>query len=72
MNRAVEWNGCKWKVFPRAGEIAPTVSWSDPRVIKISIGVVYSVSQKLDEVDGVRVTYDIGTVISEVCPKIAP
>jgi len=61
--------GCKGKIFPRARELEPTLDWSDPRVIHISIGVVYSIYQKVDEIDGVRVTYDIGTVIAAACRK---
>ena len=44
-----------------------SVDWSNPAVIHISIGVVSSIAEKLDEVDGVHITYDIGTVISEAC-----
>jgi hypothetical protein len=61
--------GCRWKMFPRARELEPSVDWSDRGVIHISIGVVGSIYRKVDEVDGLRVTYDIGTVISEACPK---
>jgi hypothetical protein len=60
--------GCKWKMFPRAREgNTVKVDWSNPAVIHISIGVVSSIVEKIDEVDGVRVTYDIGTVISKAC-----
>jgi len=59
--------GCKGKTFPRAKELSPTVIWSDPHLIHISIGIVYSINGKLDNVDGVRVIYDIGTVLSDVC-----
>jgi len=61
--------GCKWKMSPRARELEPSVDWSDRGVIHISIGVVSSIYRKVDEVDGLRVTYDIGTVISEACQK---
>jgi hypothetical protein len=61
--------GCKWKMFPRASELEPSVDWSDRGVIHISIGVVSSIYRKVQEVDGLRVTYDIGTVISEACRK---
>jgi hypothetical protein len=63
--------GCKGKTFPRATETSPTVNWSDSRVIRISIGVIGRVDRQLDEVDGVRVTYDIGSVISESCQNTA-
>ena len=60
--------GCRWKMFPRAREgDTVTVDWSNPAVIHISIGVVRSIAEKLDEVDGVHIAYDIGTVISEAC-----
>ncbi len=60
--------GCKWKMFPRAREgDTVTVDWSNPAVIHISIGVVSSIVEKLDQVDGVHITYDIGTVISQSC-----
>jgi hypothetical protein len=64
--------GCKGKTFPRAKELSPTVTWSDPHLIHISIGIVYSIDRKLDNVDGVRVIYDIGTVLSDVCHANAP
>ncbi len=55
-------------MFSRAREgDTVTVDWSNPAVIHISIGVVSSIAEKLDEVDGVHITYDIGTVISEAC-----
>jgi hypothetical protein len=55
-------------MFPRAKEgNTVTVDWSNPAVIHISIGVVSSITEKLDEVDGVHITYDIGTVIAEAC-----
>jgi hypothetical protein len=41
--------------------------WSNPQDIHISISVVYAISEKHDAVNGVRVTYDIGTVISRDC-----
>jgi hypothetical protein len=59
--------GCKGKTYPRAKELSPTVTWSDPHLIHISIGIIYSIDRKLDNVDGVRVIYDIGTVLSDVC-----
>jgi hypothetical protein len=60
--------GCKSKVFPRAREGGSvTVDWTNPAVIHISIGVVSSIAEKLDEVDGVHISYDIGTLISEAC-----
>jgi hypothetical protein len=64
--------GCKGQTFPCARELWPTVTWSDPHLIHISIGIVYSIDKKLDYVDGVSVIYDIGTVLSDVCPASAP
>gem|GEM_PF-3888226 len=62
--------GCKWNLFPRAREgDAVTVDWSNPAAIHILIGVVSSIADKHDEVDGVHITYDIGTVISEACKE---
>jgi len=63
--------GCKGKTFPRAEEVSPAVTWSDPHLIHVSIGIVYSIDQELDNVDGVRVIYDIGTVLSDVCQASA-
>jgi hypothetical protein len=57
--------GCKGKTFPR--QQAPSVDWSSPQVIYISIGVVASITEKHDDVNGVHVMYDIGTVISQEC-----
>lgn len=57
--------GCKGKAFPPTA--GPTVDWSNPNVIHISLGVVDSIFQKLDVVDHIRITYEIGTVVSEVC-----
>jgi hypothetical protein len=63
---------CKGKTFSRANELLPTVTWSDPHLIQISIGIVGSIDRKLDNVDGLRVIYDIGTVLSDVCQASAP
>jgi hypothetical protein len=63
--------GCKGKIFPRATETSSTVNWSDPHVIRISIGVIGRVDEQLYEVDGVRVTYDIGSVVSKSCQNTA-
>jgi len=60
-------SGCKGKSFPRATETSSTANWIDPHVIRFSIGVIDRIDKQLDEVDGVRVTYDIGTVISGSC-----
>jgi hypothetical protein len=48
-------------------EACTSFDWIDPAVIHISIGVVSSIAEKHDEVDGLHITYDIGTVISEAC-----
>jgi hypothetical protein len=64
--------GCKGEIFPRAGESSPTVTWIDPHLIHISIGIVYRIDRKLDNVDGVRVVYDIGTVLSDICQARSP
>jgi len=45
----------------------PSVDWSNPQVIHISISVVAGISEKHDAVSDVHVTYDIGTVISQDC-----
>jgi hypothetical protein len=57
--------GCKGSTFP--GVVEPSIDWHDPGVIHISIAVVASIIEKHDELDGMRVTYDIGPVLSEVC-----
>ena len=62
----------KGEDFSRAKKLSPTVTWSDPHLIHISIGIVYSIDRKLDNVDGVRVIYDIGTVLSDVCQVSVP
>jgi hypothetical protein len=55
-------------MFPRAREgDTPQVDWTNPAVIHISIGVVSGIAEKHDEVDGLHIAYDIGTVISEAC-----
>jgi hypothetical protein len=60
--------GCKSKMFPRAWEgDTVLVDWTNPAVIHISIGVVSSIEEKHDEVDGLHIAYDIGTLISEAC-----
>jgi hypothetical protein len=60
--------GCKGRAFPTAAE--PSVDWSSPRVIHISIPVVSSILEKHDALDGIRVTYNIGPVLLEVCGHI--
>jgi hypothetical protein len=57
--------GCRGKSFSATSD--PTVDWSKPGVIHISIGAVSSILEKHDAVGGINITYDIGTVISEVC-----
>ena len=57
--------GCRGKTFPTEQE--PSVDWSNPQDIHISISVVYGISEKHDTVNGVHVIYDIGTVISRDC-----
>jgi hypothetical protein len=57
--------GCRGKTFPAKQELS--VDWSNGSVIHISISVVSSISKMNNIVDGVRVTYDIGTVISRDC-----
>jgi hypothetical protein len=57
--------GCRGRTFPTEQE--PSVDWSNPQDIHISIGVVYAISEKHDVVNGVHVTYDIGAVISRDC-----
>jgi len=57
--------GCRGRTFPMQQE--PSVDWSNPQVIHISISVVAGISEKHDAVSDVHVTYDIGTVISQDC-----
>jgi hypothetical protein len=57
--------GCSGESFPTEQE--PSVDWSNPQDIHISISVVDGIFEKHDAVNGVRVTYDIGTVISRDC-----
>jgi hypothetical protein len=64
-------SGCDGKSFSRAADISPTAVWTDPNVIRISIGVIGRVDRQLSEVDGVRVTYDIGELVSESCKNTA-
>jgi hypothetical protein len=52
-------------MFPVQQE--PSVDWSNPHDIHISISVVYGISEKHDDVNGVHITYDIGTVVSRDC-----
>jgi hypothetical protein len=59
---------CKGRTFPAAAE--PSVDWSNPRVIHISIPVVSSILEKHETLDGIRVTYEIGPVLSEVCGHV--
>lgn len=54
--------GRRGTTFPTEQE--PSVDWSNPRDIRISISVVYGISEKHEAVNGVHVTYDIGAVIS--------
>jgi hypothetical protein len=57
--------GCGGDTFPAQQE--PSVEWGTPQDIHISISVVVGIFEKHDAVNGVRVTYDIGTVISRDC-----
>jgi hypothetical protein len=57
--------GCRGRSFPATAE--PSADWSNPSVIHISVSVVSSIAHKLDLVDGIHVTYEIGPVLSEVC-----
>jgi hypothetical protein len=57
--------GCGGKTFPTEQE--PSVDWSNPMAIHISISIVYGISEKHDSVNGIPVIYDIGTVISQAC-----
>jgi hypothetical protein len=57
--------GCRGKTFPGDQELS--VDWSNASVIRISISVVSAISKINETVDGVRVIYDIGTVISRDC-----
>jgi hypothetical protein len=57
--------GCNGKTFPPVAE--PSADWTDPRLIHIAIGVVSSIVERHETVDGMRVTYDPGPVLSEVC-----
>ena len=57
--------GCKGRTFPGIAE--PSIDWRDPGVIHISIAVISGIIEKHDSVDGLRVTYEIGPVLSEVC-----
>jgi hypothetical protein len=57
--------GCRGKTFPMEQE--PSVDWSNPMAIHISISVVYAISEKHDAVNGIPVIYDIDTVISQAC-----
>lgn len=65
-------SGCKGQDFGGATAETPVVTWNDPHVIHISIGLIYSIEEKLDEVDGVHITYDIGTILEEACADAAP
>jgi hypothetical protein len=58
--------GCRGKTFQRNQELS--VDWGKKKgVIHISVSVVSAISKMNDSVDGMRVTYDIGTVISRDC-----
>lgn len=57
--------GCRGKTFPAEQE--PAADWSNPLVIHIAVSVVGDIIEKHDTVDGVHVTYDIGTVIVQDC-----
>jgi hypothetical protein len=57
--------GCRGKIFPENHEIS--VDWSNASVIRISICVVSAISKINETMDGVRVIYDIGTIISRDC-----
>jgi hypothetical protein len=41
----------------------PVVTWANPSAMHISIGTVSQLSEQHDDVDGVRITYSIGTII---------
>jgi hypothetical protein len=45
------------------GPFEPVVTWTTPGAMHISIGTVGSITEKHDSVDGVDVTYDIGTIL---------
>jgi hypothetical protein len=57
--------GCNGKTFPAVAE--PSVDWTNPSVIHISIRVVSSIMEKHDTLDEMRVTYELGPVLSEIC-----
>ena len=57
--------GCKGRNFPGVAE--PSIDWRNPGVIHISIAVVASIIEKHDELDGMRVTYEIGPILSDIC-----
>jgi hypothetical protein len=46
---------------PVTGSLEPSAEWLSPHSLKISIGTVAAVLDQRSEVEGVRVTYDIGT-----------
>jgi hypothetical protein len=60
--------GCRRKMFPTQQE--PVVDWTNPRDIHISISVVAGIFEKHDAVNGIHITYDIGTVISRDCEPL--
>jgi hypothetical protein len=43
------------------GPLEPAAAWISPRSLKLSIGTVGAILEQRSEVDGVQVTYDIGT-----------
>jgi hypothetical protein len=45
----------------------PTADWTDPKIIHISIRVVRAIYQRVDTLDGIRLTYEIGPVSSKSC-----
>jgi hypothetical protein len=57
--------GCNGKRFPGVAE--PNVDWINAKDIHISIAVVSSIVEKHDTLDGMRVTYELGPILSEVC-----
>jgi hypothetical protein len=58
----VPWGGeISYKGVAVKGPFEPTATWVGPNDLRISIGTVGQVLQRQTEVDGVRVSYDIGS-----------
>jgi hypothetical protein len=57
--------GCNGKRFPGVAE--PYVDWTNAKDIHISIAVVSSIVEKHETLDGMRITYELGPILSEVC-----